>query len=224
MLFSTILFDLDGTLLDTSPGIFATANHTMYELGYDPIPPNELRTFVGPPLVDCFRIAARLPEQHLSQAITIFRKKYAEGGMFDATIYEGMPEVLTELKAKGCALGVATLKHEGVAREVLDHFGLCPHMDTLAGSDDSGRMTKGDIIKMALGRMGITDFSTVVMVGDTQLDLQGALDAKVAFIGVDYGFGFPLGHTLPDAAGMLGMLRKPLDILTLLDNRISCDQ
>lgn len=223
-MFSTILFDLDGTLLDTSPGIFATANHTMGELGYDAIPPHRLRTFVGPPLADCFRIAGQLPEEQILPAITIYRKKYAEGGMFNATPYEGIPEVLLELKVRGCLLGVATLKHEGVAREVLDFFGIRPHLDTLAGSDDSGNMTKGDIIKLALVRMGVTDASTVVMVGDTSLDQQGALDAGVAFIGVDYGFGFPPDHQLPPDAGVLGMVRKPKEILSLLACQVSVDQ
>ena len=223
-MFSTILFDLDGTLLDTSPGIFATANHTMGELGYDAIPPHRLRTFVGPPLADCFRIAGQLPEEEILPAIAIYRKKYAEGGMFNATPYEGIPEVLMELKSRGCSLGVATLKHEGVAREVLDYFGIRPHMDALAGSDDSGNMTKGDIIKLVLARMGVTDASTVVMVGDTLLDQQGALDAGVGFIGVDYGFGFPPDHYIPEEGGVLGIVRKPMDILSLLDCQASIYQ
>lgn len=223
-MFSTILFDLDGTLLDTSPGIFDTANHTMSELGYDSIPPDRLRTFVGPPLPDCFRIAGHLPEEDIPQACAIFRRRYAQGGMFNASIYEGMPEVLAELKAWGCSLGVATLKHEAVARLVLEHFGLCPHLEALAGSDDSAGMTKGDIINLALDRLGVTDVSTVVMVGDTPHDQQGARDAGVAFIGVDYGFGFPLGHRLPEGKGVLGMVRKPLEILALLDGRNSVDQ
>jgi len=195
----------------------------MNELGYDPIPQNRLRTFVGPPLADCFRIAGQIPEEQILPAIAIYRKKYAEGGMFNATPYEGIPEILMELKARGCSLGVATLKHEGVAREVLDYFGICPHLNTLAGSDDSGDMTKGDIIKIALARMGVTDASTVVMVGDTPIDQQGALDAGVAFIGVNYGFGFPLEHYLAKGDGVLGMVRKPLEILALLDSSALVD-
>jgi phosphoglycolate phosphatase len=218
LLFSTILFDLDGTLLDTSPGIFATANLTMHELGQESIAPNRLRTFVGPPLPDCFRIAGQLPEEQVSLACEIFQKRYAEGGMFEASVYKGMREVLTELKARGCSLGVATLKHEGVARVILEHFGICPHLETLVGSDDSGHMTKGDIIKRALDRMGVTDLSTVVMVGDTPHDQKGAKDAGVAFIGVEYGFGFPQGQALPEGDGVLGMARTPFEILALLDS------
>jgi phosphoglycolate phosphatase len=215
-MYTTILFDLDGTLMDTSPGIFSTVNHTMEVLGFSHLPPMQLRKFVGPPLAACFRIACGLEESIIPQACQVYRDKYGECGMYNATIYPGIEDVLRTLKGKGCYLGVATLKYEQLAMQILNHFGLSNYMDVVVGSDKEGILSKADIITTALKRLGVTDLDSVAMVGDTPHDQDGASSVGVSFLGVDYGFGFSKGHPLPKEQGIIGMASNSTDLLHML--------
>ncbi|NLA93086.1 MAG: HAD hydrolase-like protein, partial [Spirochaetales bacterium] len=97
-----VLFDLDGTLLNTSDGIFSTANQTMVRLGFDPVDEVSLRRFVGPPLATCFRVACGLAEEYIEEACLIYREIYdQDGAKFKAEVYEGIGELLEKLAAKG---------------------------------------------------------------------------------------------------------------------------
>ena len=202
--------------MDTSPGIFSTVNHTMEVLGFSHLPAMQLRKFVGPPLAACFRIVCGLEEVIVPQACQVYRDKYGEGGMYNAAIYPGIKDVLRTLKGKGYHLGVATLKYEQIAAQILDHFGLLSYMDVVVGSDKEGILSKADIITIALKRLGVTDLNSVVMVGDTPHDQDGASSVGVSFLGVDYGFGFSKGHPLPEEHGIIGMASNSADILRML--------
>ncbi len=211
---STILFDLDGTLLDTSPGIFESANHTMRAMGFKELPDAQLRKFVGPPLAACFRVACGLEEHLIPTACDIYRAKYAaDKAMFKAEPYPGIIELLDMLRARGLSLSIATLKLEPLAITILEHFGLAPYFETVAGADKDGLLTKADIIDIALKRMGVTDRSRALMVGDTPHDQEGARIAGVDFIGVDWGFGFSKGHKDTDESHVLAMIDEPAALL-----------
>ena len=211
---SIILFDLDGTLLDTSPGIFATANHTMEVLGMKTLPASQLRKFVGPPLAACFRVACGLEESIIPKACEIYRAKYAnDGAMFQAQVYAGIPGLLEKLKGQGISLGVATLKLEPLAATILEHFGLSQYFSIVSGADLAGTLSKADIITSALSRLGETDLEHVLMVGDTPHDLDGAVAVGVDFVGVDWGFGFSRGHEAPPVEHVLGMIDEPSALL-----------
>ena len=213
---SVILFDLDGTLLDTSPGIFETANHTMRELGFRELPNAQLRKFVGPPLPACFRVACGLDEKLISTACDIYRKRYAaDGGMYKANFYAGVEPLLTDLGRRGITLGVATLKLESLAVKVLEHFGLASFFSTIAGADATGLLDKAGIIDVALDRLQVVDRRDVVMVGDTPHDLEGARSAGVGFVGVYWGFGFNRDHR-PEDAHVLGMIETPSELIRYL--------
>lgn len=214
---STILFDLDGTLLDTSPGIFSTANQTMQELGLAHLSDAQLRKFVGPPLAACFRVACGLEEALIPQACAVYREIYAnEGAMFQASIYPQILELLQQLDQRGFVMGVATLKSEPLAEDILEHFGIATYFKTIVGADSEGKLSKADIIGIALERLKQPNLSQVIMVGDTPHDLDGAVAIGVDFLGVDWGFGFSKGHAIPPQPYILGMIDEPLSLLDFL--------
>ncbi|MHC1692287.1 MAG: HAD family hydrolase [Sphaerochaetaceae bacterium] len=215
MPYTTVLFDLDGTLMDTSRGISVTVNYVMEQLGREKIPSRQLRSFMGPPLPMCFKAACGLEDDLIDRACAIYRATYPKIGVFQAEVYAGMKPLLSTLKAKGCKLGVATLKIEDIANEILSRFGLSPYFEAIIGADREGARCKADIIRLGLERMGVQRASAL-MVGDTLMDLQGACEAGVDFAGVDYGFGFNTGETLAHREGVVGMVSNPMDLLPLI--------
>lgn len=214
---SIILFDLDGTLLDTSPGIFYTANHTMRALGLKEQTETQLRKFVGPPLAACFRVACGLEEDIIPRACEIYRAEYTRSGaMFQAKVYEGIEQLLRTLHGQGMVLGVATLKYERLAADILDHFDLRRWFSVVSGADHAGSLTKADIIERALARLGQNRREEVLMVGDTPHDMDGAIESGVDFVGVDWGFGFSKGHRMDSSDRVLGMIDEPAALLDYL--------
>lgn len=213
-MYTTMLFDLDGTLIDTSPGIFTTVNYTMEQLGYEPLGPSQLRKFVGPPLAACFRIACGLPQSLINEACEIYRARYKQGALFDASVYDGMLQALDELLRRGVTLAVATLKHERSATAILQHFGLADRFSAVAGSDEDGVLSKGHIIRNVLSRIDVLDTDNVLMIGDTPHDLDGALEAQVDFLGVDWGFGYTRGHRIEPEAHIVGCIKHPSQLIS----------
>ena len=213
---TVIIFDLDGTLLDTSPGIFATANHTMQALGFEALPESQLRKFVGPPLAACFRIACGLDEALIPRACSIYRAEYAKGAMYQASAYDGIVELLEALRERGLILLVATLKHEDMALKILERKGLADYFTSVHGSDSDGVLTKKDIILNALKAVDRHPGPDVLMVGDTPHDMDGASDAGVDFVAVDWGFGYHRGERIPPGDAVLGTIDEPAQLLSFL--------
>lgn len=216
MKYRTILFDLDGTLMDTSQGIFHTANQTLQSLGLEPFAKEQLRGFVGPPLADCFRNACQVEEALIPTAIELYRHFYKESGWSQATIYPGMLEILELLSSKEVRLAVATLKLEIEARKIINHFGMAPYFETVSGSVLDRTLSKADTIVTALERIECQDLSTVVMIGDTEHDYQGALSVGVDFIAVDYGFGFEKGHQDSSSPRWNATISSPSELAEVL--------
>ncbi len=190
-----VLFDFDGTLADSSEGIFHTALYTVRKLGVDrEYSSDDLRRFVGPPLRQCFVIAFSLDEALLDDAVAIYREEYERKGKLMMHLYPGMEAVLRELKAMGLRLGVASFKHRSLVRDCLERLGIASLFDTIQGSSLSEDLTKSDIINLALDELG-AERSCTLMVGDTLADLDGAENAGTLFAGVSYGFGFKPDET-----------------------------
>jgi len=211
-----IVFDMDGTLIDTSAGIFATANHTMRTMGYDELPEAQLRKFVGPPLPSCFRLACGLNEDEIDIACDIYREKYREGNMYLGTIYPGIISLLDTLKQKGYTLAVATLKLEEMAIAILKEKGLYEYFSVIKGADKQGLLTKANIIERSLEYLNVKEYSEVLMIGDTPHDLDGSLSLHIDFIGVDWGFGFHKGHILPKEDHIVGTIDTADQLLQYL--------
>ena len=192
-----VLFDLDGTLMDTSEGIFHTANYTVATLGLEPCHDEIwMRRFVGPPLKDCFRIVYGYQDEALlDRCVEVYRKEYEKVGMHLCHMYAGLEDVILHLRSSGVKTGVCTLKYEKLAKMIFDEKGMTGLFDTVRGTDEGGRLTKADCIRLAMDDLG-SSVSGTLMVGDTVNDLDGARSVGVPFVGVSWGFGFEKGAQL----------------------------
>lgn len=191
MRYKTILFDLDGTLIDTKPGILKSVKATLLILGITPPPDDALVRFLGPPTKQSFTDVCGLSPQLADKAAAIYRRHLVESGnIFDCTVYEGIGGLLMALKSAGLRLGVATLKAEPIAAMVLDHTGLTDYFDAVCGpAVDNLGATKADSIMLALTRIEDADMKTSVLIGDRCYDAHGAAQAGIDSIGVFYGYG-----------------------------------
>lgn len=192
--FTSILFDLDGTIMDSAPGITASLAYTFERLGL-PVPtPAELVAYVGPPILDSFRDLAGFSPAQSAEALAIYREHYLSVGVFDATVYPGVADVLKAIHAAGIPLSLATSKPETPATLILDHYDLAKYFTVITGaSDDEVRSAKADVVEEALLRLaGIgADITRPVMVGDRHHDVVGAGAHDVPTIFVRWGYGAP---------------------------------
>jgi len=192
--FSCILFDLDGTIVDSAPGITATLAFTFEKLGL-PIPsPAELVAYVGPPILDSFRDLAGFSPEQSRHALDLYRVEYLRTGVFNATVYPGVADVLKRIREHDVPLSLATSKPETPATLVLEHYDLLKYFDVITGaSDDEKRSAKADVVAEALRRLAErgVDISRPVLVGDRSHDVHGAAEHEVPTVFVRWGYGSP---------------------------------
>lgn len=212
--YSCILFDLDGTIVDSAPGITATLAYTFERLGL-PIPtPAELLRYVGPPLLDSFRDLAGFTPEQSAQALVIYREKYLDVGAYDATQYPGVGLVLKAVAESALPMSLATSKPELPATLILEHFNLATYFDVITGaSEDEVRSAKKDVVAEALVRLAAmgADVSRPVLVGDREHDVLGAAANGVPTIFVEWGYGSPA-----EQAGSVATVSTPEELAALL--------
>ncbi len=186
-----VLLDLDGTLTDSAPGITASVAHAYRAMAL-PVPDAAtLRSFVGPPITDSFP-AHGVPQDRVAEAIRTYRADFADTGMWDNALYEGVPEQLGRLRDAGCLLAVATSKPEVFAVPIVEHFGLVPLLAGVFGAPVDEQGTKGDVIGRALAKLGRDPrVSPVLMVGDRSHDVAGAREHGIGCLGVSWGYAGP---------------------------------
>jgi len=183
-------FDLDGTLTQSEFGVGASIRGALKHFGVPEPDDQELRRYIGPPLMHSLRHYAGLTGEQIGEAIEIYRSLYNTKGYQDAPLYPGIPEALDRLKAAGKTLAVVTSKPEGIARKVLEYQGLFRWFTDLFGPDDSERESgKEELIRKAIRHYGLSDGRRAVMIGDRKYDILGAKGAGIDSIGVLYGYG-----------------------------------
>ena len=188
-MFSTVLFDLDGTLTDPFEGITGGVLYALEHLGYDCPPRRELTSFIGPPLLDEFMRRFGMDEQTAQEAVRLYRVYYADKGLFENSVTDGAPELLSALRAAGRTVCLATSKPEPFARRILDHFGLTQYFDYIGGATFDGRISaKADVVRLVLEKTA-ADPARSVLVGDRFHDIEGARAAGIRCIAVLTGFG-----------------------------------
>jgi phosphoglycolate phosphatase len=192
--YPTILLDLDGTMVDSAPGVVSTIAQTLRELG-EPVPDmKELLRWVGPPLPESFEKRAGFSPARTSEAIQVFRSHYIDYGVFDSRVFDGMGEFLRNAKKAGAHLAVATSKPTISATIMLEHFTLSPHFDVICcAADDESRGAKHEVIEDALRGLQDKGLPTdnVIMVGDRIHDVEGARVHGIDTILVRWGYGGP---------------------------------
>lgn len=185
-----ILFDLDGTLTDPMIGITRSVQHALRAYGIEEPDLKALCPFIGPPLKDSFMKYYDFPEDQAQEAISRYREYFAVRGIFENKVYDGIPEMLGQLKEKGRVLLVATSKPEEFAVRILEHFGLARYFDYVCGASmDEKRVKKGEVIAYTLETAGIKDVSEAVMAGDREHDVLGARENGMDSVGVLFGYG-----------------------------------
>lgn len=198
-MYKTILFDLDGTLSDPSIGITNSVMHALEHWNIKVAERSELYRFIGPPLMDSFQQFYGFTKEESREALEIYREYFGVKGLFENELYEGIEELLKELKARGKTIVLATSKPELYAKQILEHFGIDGYFDFIGGASmDEVRVAKADVIRYALESLGMVkageelseDVKEVtVMVGDRFHDIDGAKKNGLKSIGVLFGFG-----------------------------------
>ncbi|MCR5011613.1 MAG: HAD hydrolase-like protein [Lachnospiraceae bacterium] len=183
-----IFWDLDGTIMESGSGVLSSVRYALDKLGVE-LPESEVRKFIGPSLFDSFTNTAHMSEEDAEKAIQFYRELYESEGIFDAHVYEGIPETLEVLKKEGYRQFVVTSKPHHMAQRVLYHFGIKQYMDGLVGpTEDDHSSDKAKLIRTAMDSNGI-EKSEAVMIGDRCFDINGANDVGIHSIGVLYGYG-----------------------------------
>jgi phosphoglycolate phosphatase len=181
-----VLFDLDGTLVDSTPGIWASVRVAAAELGLPEPTADQLNAMVGPPLQDGFALVLGVPAPGVPRAVAAYRAHYAAGALLDVTVYDGVPELLAGLVGDGATLAVATSKPEPFAVRVLEHSGLRPFFASVHGATLDGTVRHKDQV-VAAALAAHPDGERPVLVGDRAHDVLGAAAHGVPCIGAGWG-------------------------------------
>ena len=185
-----VLLDLDGTLIDSKPGIVASFAAALVELGHRPDPSFDLTFVIGPVLTDVMgEVLAHYGDARVDEAVAAYRRHYGEVGLFDVAPYDGIAALLASLKAAGLRLFLATSKRTAFAVRILDHLGMSDRFDGIYGSEpDGSRDGKPELIAAILRRETIRA-DEAIMVGDRRYDIAGAHANDLRAVGVLWGYG-----------------------------------
>jgi phosphoglycolate phosphatase len=191
--FTTVLWDLDGTIIDSRAGIFNSFNHTFAAMGLPLLEREDLNQYIGPPLLDSFIQICGGDLAEAERAKAIYRERYIQGGgALEAEVFAGILEVIAASKAEGKFNSLATSKGYSGVKIVGDHYNFLHLFDVLGtATNDGTRSTKADVISYALAELDLidADLSRVVLVGDRIHDIEGAREHGIEVILVKWGSG-----------------------------------
>ncbi|OGR15395.1 MAG: HAD family hydrolase [Desulfobacterales bacterium RIFOXYA12_FULL_46_15] len=185
-----LLFDLDGTLTNPFQGITNCISYALERMGRPSPPGEELIWCIGPPLKNSFAKLLATDDMALAEkALAFYRERFGSVGLFENEVYDGIPEALETLKAKGHALYLSTAKPRVYAERIMDHFGLTRYFKHLHGAElDGTRNDKTSLISHILKTESIP-VSETVMIGDRKYDMIGAKENDICGFGVLWGYG-----------------------------------
>jgi phosphoglycolate phosphatase-like HAD superfamily hydrolase len=182
-----VIFDLDGTLTDSAHGVVASFRHALAAVGAE-VPDGDLAALVvGPPMHHT--LSGLGLGERVADAVAAYRADYTSRGWAMNTLFDGIPEMLADLRAADVRLAVATSKAEPTARRILQHFGIAEHFEVIAGASlDGSRAAKADVVAHALAQLAPLP-ERVIMVGDRAHDVDGAAEYGIATVVVGWGYG-----------------------------------
>jgi phosphoglycolate phosphatase len=187
---SSVLLDLDGTLIDSQPGILASCLAALRALGHEPDETLDIRHAIGPPLEDAMQVLLRsYGDDRVGEAVAAYRRHYGESGLFGSVAYPGIGKSLEGMKQAGLLIYLATSKRATFATRILDHLKLAPYFDGIHGSLPSGELDhKPELLAYILSKHGLSP-SHSLMVGDRRYDICGAHAVGMRGLGVLWGYG-----------------------------------
>jgi phosphoglycolate phosphatase len=186
----SVLLDLDGTLIDSQPGILASCLAALRALGHEPDKTLDIRRIIGPPLEEMMQVLLKMHgDDRVDDAVSAYRQHYGDIGLFGSEPYPGIADALKELKQAGLRIYLATSKREIFAIRILEHLGFAAYFDGIYGSVPGGaRDHKPELIAHVLSQHKIAP-SHAVMVGDRRYDISGAHAVGMRALGVLWGYG-----------------------------------
>ncbi|MHA7879905.1 MAG: HAD family hydrolase [Saccharospirillum sp.] len=214
-----IIWDLDGTLVDSRPVIALAMNQTRVACGLPEKSLEELRPYIGPSVHDTFAHFLQTDDSaQIAEVIAHYRARY-QAALDQSPVYPGMVEVLQQLRDSGCQQWVATAKYQPFARELLGVTGLAPYFVEAYGSGDNGEHShKADLLGFVLAEEGLAPAQTL-MIGDTRYDMAAARTHDLTAIGVDWGYG--LRAELREA-GAHRIVDFPEELMPVIRNSLMC--
>ena len=184
------LFDLDGTLTDPGIGITNSVMYALEKFGIHVSDRAELFSFIGPPLGESFRRQFGFSEEQAQKAVEYYREYFRPKGIFENSVYEGIPELLKKLRENHITVALATSKPYEFAVRILEHFELKQYFDYIGGATMDERISKkADVIARLLDEFGNVDKAEVLMIGDRAQDVEGARANGLHSAGVLWGYG-----------------------------------
>ncbi|MEM9778593.1 MAG: HAD hydrolase-like protein [Pseudomonadota bacterium] len=214
-----IFLDLDGTLIDPKPGITTSIQYALTELGTDVPSQDELTWCIGPPLWSSFEVLLG-PGADLNYAVELYRERFARDGLYEAELYDGIGEMLMDLRETGAGVWIATSKAQIYAQTIIEHFGIASWVDGLFGSEmDGTRSDKTDLLAHALAETGV-DPARSVMLGDRRFDIDGARNNDIPSIGALWGYADEGELHMAEPDGLAG---HPEDVSEIVQDLIGED-
>ena len=190
MKYTTVLFDLDGTLTDPGEGITNSVMHSLKYYGIEETDRAKLYKFIGPPLWESYEVFYGFSHKKAIEAVEHYREYYKVKGIYENLLYSGVKDMLEALYNNGVKILVATSKPEAFAKIILDYFDIAKYFTFIGGAAmDGSRVNKDDVIRYTLEMAEVTDVKSCVMVGDRLHDILGAKAHSMDSIGVLYGYG-----------------------------------
>lgn len=208
-----VLFDLDGTLVDSRPGIVAALNATLREIGEPELPEAALVPRIGPPIHDTWSELLRRPVDAVEDVVAVYRKRYATMMLEGTTVYPGIERLLEQLSAEGHLMAVATSKAQPMAVALLEHLGLDGYFAAVRGPVPPSTEEKPATVARALEALGLATGSGAVLVGDRHHDVTGGHAHGLAVIGAGWGYG---SQEELGAAGAEAIAAEPAGVAPLL--------
>lgn len=213
MRYDTAVFDLDGTITDSGPGIMNSIRYAVRKQGLPELPEKVLRSFIGPPLKEQFQSVFGLSDEEGAVMVAAYREYYSDKGIFENRVYDGVPQMLETLKKRGARILMATSKPEEYAKRIAVHFGFSEYFDFIGGACMDGRRTdKNEVIEYVIDTCDV-ERKSAVMIGDRRHDIIGASKSGLHSIGVLYGYG---SREELKKAGADMIVATPGDILKLI--------
>lgn len=189
--FDYVIFDFDGTVVDTGEGIIKSLQYSFEQMGHEIPDMSDLRRFIGPPIYYSYTHFYGVSEEEVGMYIKKYRERYSEKGIYECELYDGMTELLKNLKANGVKIAIASSKPQRLIYSVADFLKITDLFDAIVGVkiDDSNHSTKTGLINDAMTLLSVTNKEKVLMVGDRLFDLDGASGAGVKSCGALWGYG-----------------------------------
>ena len=210
-------FDLDGTIINSAQGILNSLNYATKKMNLPSFTMDDTWKFIGPPLLDVFSKHRGLNLQKATEAVACYREYYSRKGMLECSVYDGIRELLEELKRIGIVCVLATCKPHIFANQILAHHQLDAYFAFVSGPELNGtRNTKSEVIAYAIESLHISDRDSIIMIGDRADDVLGANACGIDCIGVLWGFGSEEELT---NAGACAICQQPKDVLSHIKNQ-----